>query len=162
MNAMYAKHDIHPGRPFPSVNLAVRREQQMTEERIIRALNRALHIAKPEAPGLEALVPMAEGHLDPAGIHVVWIFDCRKNLARALEGGVGRLLYQLTATALREARMQVERIGVNVHFDTEQDCLELSHGNWESRLSLLHYPARRLESDITASHSTDAVADRHT
>ena len=78
-------------------------EQQETADRLIAALKRTLDIARPEVPGLVTLVPLAEGYLDPAGIHVVWIFDDRANLANALESGGARLLYQLTATALREA-----------------------------------------------------------
>jgi hypothetical protein len=127
-------------------------EQQETADRLIAALKRTLDIARPEVPGLITLVPLAEGYLDPAGIHVVWIFDDRANLANALESGGARLLYQLTATALREARMQVDSIEVNVHFDSEEDCEQDNQGNWQSRLSIRHYPAREIEtSEFTGS-----------
>lgn len=142
---MYAKREVlNPSPSRPEV-AAVNTEQRETADRLLLALARALHTARPEVPGLQSVVPMAEGYLEPAGIHAVWIFDDRESLAQALENGGGRLLYQLTATALREARMQVEGIDVNVHFDTEEDCRRDSHGNWQSRLSLLHYPARELE-----------------
>lgn len=147
MNVMYAKHETASYQPVPPGSLIVIQEEQGTVQWLTRALSRALNTARPEIPGLQSLVPMAEDHLEQAGIHVVWIFDRRANLARALESGGGRRLYQLTATALREARMQVEGIEVNVHFDTEEDCLETNQGNWKSRLSLLHYPARQLEAD---------------
>lgn len=123
-------------------------EQQLTKQRLAAALARALNTATPEISGLGAVVPMAEAHIEPAGIHVVWIFDCRRSLALALEDGCARLLYQLSATAMREARMQIDGIDVKVHFDTEEDCLEQSHGNWDSRLSLLHYPARQLQTSL--------------
>lgn len=138
---MYAKRENCSGQE----RLILNAEQLDTADRLVAALSRALHTARPEIAGLESVVPMAEGYLEPARIHVVWIFDRRENLAHALEDGGGRLLYQLTATALREARMQVEGIDVNVHFDTEEECRHDSHGNWESRLSLMHYPARQLE-----------------
>lgn len=118
---------------------------QETTDRLIMALDRAMNTARPEVPGLLSLVPLAKGYLDPANIHVVWIFDSRACLSRALESGCARLLYQLTATALREARMQVDNIDVNVHFDSEEDCQQENQGNWQSRLSIRHYPARELE-----------------
>lgn len=139
---MYAKHENCSGQE----RLILNAEQLDTADRLVAALSRALNTARPEIVGLGSFVPMAEGYLEPSRIHVVWIFDQRENLAAALENGGGRLLYQLTATALREARMQVDGIDVNVHFDTEEECRHESHGNWESRLSMMHYPARQLES----------------
>ena len=77
---------------------------------------------------------------------------CIRDRANALESGGARLLYQLTATALREARMQVDSIEVNVHFDSEEDCELDNQGNWQSRLSIRHYPAREIEaSEFTGS-----------
>jgi hypothetical protein len=137
-----------PGKSTRLGSVIVNPEQQLTEQRLIAALTRALNTAKPEIGGLGSVVPMAEAHVEPAGIHVVWIFDCKQSLALALEDGCARLLYQLTANALREARMQIDGIDVNVHFDTEEDCREQSHGNWDSRLSLMHYPARQLQPSL--------------
>ncbi len=142
---MYAKYENFPGERDRREDEAVNPEQQETRERLIAALERAMETAKPELPGLTSLVPLAADYLDPAGTHVVWIFGTRSDLASALENGGGRLLYQLTATALREARMQVDDIDVNVHFDSEEACQQENQGNWQSRLSILHYPARELE-----------------
>lgn len=142
---MYAKYESRTGRHRLLEDLAMNPDQQETADRLIAALKRAMDTARPEVPGLLRLVPLAEGYLDPANIHVIWIFDSRACLARALESGCARLLYQLTATALREARMQVDNIDVNVHFDSEEDCQQENQGNWQSRLSIRHYPARELE-----------------
>lgn len=143
---MYAKHESRAIRRSLFEDLAMNPDQQETADRLVAALKRTLGVARPEVPGLVTMVPLAEDYLDPAGIHVVWIFETRASLNRALESGGARLLYQLTATALREARMQVESIDVNVHFDSEELCQQENQGNWQSRLSIRHYPAREVES----------------
>lgn len=142
---MFAKSDLFLGRHSRQEYPIVNPDLQITSKRLIAALNRSLELARPEVPGLAWLIPLAEGYLDPAGIHVVWVFDTRTSLTNALEVGSGRLLYQLTATALREAHMQVDDIAVNVHFDTEEDCQHENQGNWQSRLSIRHYPAREMD-----------------
>jgi hypothetical protein len=145
---MFARHETMPGKSTRLGGVIVNPEQQLIEQYLVAALAHALSIATPEISGLRAVVPMAEAQIEPSGIHVVWIFDCRRSLALALEDGCARLLYQLSATAMREARMQIDGIDVKMHFDTEEDCLRQSHGNWDSRLSLQHYPARQLQPSL--------------
>ncbi|GGC94593.1 hypothetical protein [Halopseudomonas salina] len=151
---MFAKYDLLQDRHSRQEYSIVNPDHQITSKRLLAALHRSLELAKPEVPGLAWLIPLAEGYLDPTGIHVVWVFNTRASLTNALEAGSGRLLYQLTATALREAHMQVDDIAVNVHFDTEEDCQHENQGNWQSRLSIRYYPAREMD-EVQAGQGGD-------
>ena len=77
------------------------------EERLVTSLTRACELAKLEIPGFLWLTHEGDRNLSPGNLHVVWIFDTQASLAHALETGLGKRMYELTAQAFTEAAIAV-------------------------------------------------------
>lgn len=110
---------------------------RQVEKRLISSLTHACETAKLEIPGFLWLTHEGDRHLSPGNLHVVWVFDTQASLARALETGKGKRMYELTAQAFSEAAIAVTSAQAHVSFDTEQACQRHNAGNWQARLSLL-------------------------
>ncbi|MFT6463853.1 MAG: hypothetical protein ACJARL_000640 [Halopseudomonas sp.] len=107
------------------------------EERLVTSLTRACELAKLEIPGFLWLTHEGDRNLSPGNLHVVWIFDTQASLAHALETGLGKRMYELTAQAFTEAAIAVRAAEAHVSFDTEEACQRHNNGNWQARLSML-------------------------
>ncbi|WP_304638636.1 hypothetical protein [Pseudomonas sp.] len=108
-----------------------------TDRRVEAALARVCETARAEIAGFEWLTHEAETHRFSSSLQVIWVFDTRANLARALETGHGRRMYELTAEALAEAGVKIGIIEAHVRFDSEEECRLVHGGDWRSRLDML-------------------------
>lgn len=113
------------------------REQGQIERELVASLTRACETAKSEIVGFCWLTHEAERHAFPASLQIIWIFDTRQNLTRALESGQGKRMYQLSAAALKEANIDLSNVEAHVRFDTEEECARVNGGDWQSRLASL-------------------------
>lgn len=113
------------------------REQGQIERELVASLTRACETAKSEIVGFSWLTHEAERHGFPASLQIIWIFDTRDNLTRALESGQGKRMYQLSAEALKEAGIVLGSVEAHVRFDTEEECARVNGGDWQSRLASL-------------------------
>lgn len=113
------------------------REQGQIERELVASLTRACETAKSEIAGFEWLTHEVERHAFPASLQIIWVFDSRENLTRALESGQGKRMYQLSADALKEADITLSNVEAHVRFDTEEDCARVNGGDWQSRLASL-------------------------
>lgn len=111
--------------------------QGQAEQRLIVSLTRACEAAKLEIPGFLWLTREGDRNRSPGNLHVVWVFDTRASLARALETGQGKRMYELTAQAFTAAAIAVAAAQAHVSFDTEEACQRHNAGNWQARLSML-------------------------
>lgn len=118
------------------------REQGQIERRLVSALTQACETAKAEIAGFTWLTHEAERHAFPSSLQIIWVFDTREHLTRALEIGQGKRMYQLTAEALQEAEVSLDTVEAHVRFDTEEDCARDNGGDWQSRLSSLRSASR--------------------
>lgn len=107
------------------------------QKRLISSLTHACETAKPEIPGFLWLTHEGDRSLSPSNLHIVWVFDTQANLAHALETGLGKRMYELTAQAFTDAAIAVTASQAHVSFDTEEACQRQHGGNWKARLALL-------------------------
>lgn len=110
---------------------------QQIEKQLVNSLREACETAKLEIPGFQWLTHEADRNLSPSSLHVVWVFDTQTNLAHALETGLGKRMYELTAQAFKQAAVPISAAEAHVSFDTEQACQAHNGGNWQARLSML-------------------------
>ncbi|MFN3579135.1 MAG: hypothetical protein ACK4VV_01515, partial [Pseudomonas sp.] len=92
---------------------------------------------KAEIEGFAWVTHESEWQNFPTSLQVIWVFETKADIAHALEQGYGKRLYALSAEALSEAGVQVEKITAHVRFDSEEECQRVNHGNWRSRLDRL-------------------------
>lgn len=118
------------------------REQGQIERQLVASLTRACETAKSEITGFQWLTHEAEHHAFPASLQIIWVFDTRENLTRALETGLGKRMYQLSAEALKEAEVALDTVEAHVRFDTEEECARVHGGDWQSRLASLRSASR--------------------
>ena len=111
--------------------------QESAETRLVASLTRACEVAKQEIPGFVWLTHEADRNFTPGSLHVVWIFETQAQLAHALETGLGKRMYGLTAHAFTEAAIAITAAQAHVSFDTEEACQQHNGGNWQTRLSML-------------------------
>lgn len=113
------------------------REQGRIERELIASLTRACETAKSEIPGFLWLTHEAERHAFESSLQIIWVFDTREHLTRAVEAGLGKRMYQLSAEVVREAGIEITAVEAHVRFDTEEDCTRVHGGNWKARLATL-------------------------
>lgn len=116
-------------------------QQRQLDQALARTLTQACETAKTEVEGFAWITHEVEWHNFPTSLQVIWVFETKADLARALERGHGKRLYALAAQALSAAGVQVERIAAHVRFDSEEECQRVNHGNWRSRLDRLRSAA---------------------
>ncbi|MEH6387847.1 hypothetical protein [Pseudomonas profundi] len=118
------------------------REQGQIERRLVSSLTQACETAKAEIVGFSWLTHEAERYAFPGSLQIIWVFDTRENLTRALETGQGKRMYQLSAEALKEADVALDTVEAHVRFDTEEECARVNGGDWQSRLASLRSASR--------------------
>jgi hypothetical protein len=114
-----------------------RRSQRELDQALVAALTEACETAKSEVEGFTWVTHEADYHNFPASLQVVWVFETQRHLARALESGQGKRLYDLTASALESAGVSLSVLAAHVRFDSEEACQMVNGGNWQSRLDML-------------------------
>ena len=113
---------------------AGKRELARIERRLIATLTDACEAAKAEIQGFTWLTHTADLNAFEATLKVIWVFDTEADKHLALTQAKARI-FELTATALREADIDLPASERNVCFDSEQACMRSHGGNWRERLA---------------------------
>ena len=113
---------------------AGKRELARIERRLIATLTDACEAAKAEIQGFTWLTHTADLNALAATLKVIWVFDTEANKNLALTQAKARI-FELTATALREADIDLPASERNVCFDSEEACQRTHGGNWRERLA---------------------------
>ena len=111
-----------------------KRELAQVERRLIATLTNACETAKAEIQGFTWLTHTADLNALAATLNVTWVFDTEADKNLALTDAKARL-FELTATALREADIDLSPSERNVRFDSEEECQRTHGGNWRERLA---------------------------
>ena len=111
-----------------------KRELARIERRLIATLTDACESAKSEIKGFTWLTHTADLNALAATLNVTWVFDTEADKNLALTDAKARL-FELTATALREADIDLSPSERNVRFDSEEECQRTHGGNWRERLA---------------------------
>lgn len=111
-----------------------KRELAQIERRLIATLTNACETAKAEIQGFTWLTHTADLNALAATLNVIWVFDTEADKNLALTDAKARL-FELTATALREADIDLSPSERNVRFDSEEECQRTHGGNWRERLA---------------------------
>ncbi|NHX02240.1 hypothetical protein [Pseudomonas koreensis] len=111
-----------------------KRELARIERRLIATLTDACETAKAEINGFTWLTHTADLNALAATLNVIWVFDTEADKNLALNDAKARL-FELTATALREADIDLPPSDRNVRFDSEEECQRTHGGNWRERLA---------------------------
>lgn len=111
-----------------------KRELARIERRLIATLTNACETAKAEIQGFTWLTHTADLNALAATLNVIWVFDTEADKNLALTDAKARL-FELTATALREADIDLSPSERNVRFDSEEECQRTHGGNWRERLA---------------------------
>lgn len=111
-----------------------KRELARIERRLIATLTQACETAKAEIKGFNWLTHTADLNALPATLKVIWVFETEADKTLALTHAKARI-FELTATALREADIDLPPSDRWVRFDSEQECLRTQGGNWRDRLA---------------------------
>lgn len=111
-----------------------KRELARIERRLIATLTDACETAKSEIKGFTWLTHTADLNALAATLNVIWVFDTEADKNLALTDAKARL-FELTATALREADIDLTPSDRNVRFDSEEECQRTHGGNWRERLA---------------------------
>ncbi|MBY8960278.1 hypothetical protein J1G18_23545 [Pseudomonas sp. MIS38] len=111
-----------------------KRELARIERRLIATLTDACEAAKAEIQGFTWLTHTADLNALAATLNVIWVFDTEADKNLALTDAKARL-FELTATALREADIDLSPSERNVRFDSEEACQRNHGGNWRERLA---------------------------
>ena len=111
-----------------------KRELARIERRLIATLTEACETAKGEIPGFTWLTHTAELASLVETLKVIWVFEtlAEKKLAQA---NAKARIFELTATALNEANINLTLSERNVCFDSEEECQRTHGGDWQKRLA---------------------------
>ncbi|MHA3735488.1 hypothetical protein ACXR0M_07395 [Pseudomonas sp. Eth.TT006] len=110
-----------------------KRELARIERRLIATLTDACEIAKTEIQGFTWLTHIADLNALAQTLTVTWVFETEADKKLAQTQAKARI-FELTATALSEADIQLSPSDACVHFDSEQECQRTHGGNWRERL----------------------------
>lgn len=111
-----------------------KRELARFERRLIATLTDACETAKAEIKGFTWLTHTADLNALTATLTVTWVFETEADKTLALTQAKARV-FELTATALREADIDLSPSDACVRFDSEQECQRTHGGNWRERLA---------------------------
>ncbi|MGC5700793.1 hypothetical protein J4P02_11405 [Pseudomonas sp. NFXW11] len=114
-----------------------KRQQAAMERLLASTLTRACESAKAEVVGFSWLTHEVDYAAFPTSLVVVWVFETQAHKDQALAAGQSALLIELTAQALAEADVQLERVAAHVFFDSEEQCQRINGGDWAQRLKRL-------------------------
>lgn len=101
---------------------------------MIATLTDACETAKSEIKGFTWLTHTADLNALAATLSVIWVFNTEADKNLALTDAKARL-FELTATALKEADIDLSPSERNVRFDSEEECQRTHGGNWRERLA---------------------------
>ncbi|MVV49927.1 hypothetical protein EJA72_17025 [Pseudomonas sp. PB120] len=111
-----------------------KRELARIERRLIATLTDACETAKSEIKGFTWLTHTADLDAFVQTLRVTWVFEtlADKQLAQA---NAKVRIFELTATALLEADIDVKACDRTVLFDSEEECQRAQGGDWQKRLA---------------------------
>ncbi|TDV58204.1 hypothetical protein EC919_101250 [Pseudomonas graminis] len=110
-----------------------KRELARIERRLIATLTEACETAKSEIKGFTWLTHMADLDALAETLKVIWVFETLADRQLAEVEAKARI-FELTATAFKEACIDLKLSDRNVRFDSEEECLRAQGGNWQNRL----------------------------
>ncbi|SES70012.1 hypothetical protein [Pseudomonas graminis] len=110
-----------------------KRELARIERRLIAALTEACETAKGEIKGFTWLTHMADLDALAETLKVVWVFETLADRTLAQVEAKARI-FELTATALNDAGIDLKLSDRNVRLDSEEECQRTHSGNWQKRL----------------------------
>lgn len=110
-----------------------KRELARIERRLIAALTEACETAKGEIKGFTWLTHMADLDALAETLKVVWVFETLADRTLAQVEAKARI-FELTATALNDAGIDLKISDRNVRLDSEEECQRTQSGNWQKRL----------------------------
>ncbi len=111
-----------------------KRELARIERRLIATLTDACETAKGEIKGFTWLTHTADLNALTATLKVIWVFETEADKNLALTQAKARL-FELTATALSEADIDLRPSDRNMRFNSEEECQRTHGGNWRERLA---------------------------
>ena len=98
-----------------------KRQQAQIERRLVLTLTEACEAAKAEIVGFCWLTHELDYALFPSSLKVIWVFDTQQHLDQALADGQAARMIELTASALREADVEVSPAAAHVQFVCDAD-----------------------------------------
>ena len=111
-----------------------KRELARIERQLITRLTEACETAKGEIKGFAWLTHTSDLNALAETLKVFWVFETLADRKRALVDAKGRI-FELTATALNEANIDLIPSDRSVHFDSEEECQQTHGGDWTIRLT---------------------------
>lgn len=111
-----------------------KRELARIERRLIAALTEACETAKGEIKGFTWLTHIADLGALAETLKVVWVFETLADRTLAQVEAKARI-FELTATALNDAGIDLKLSDRNVRLDSEEECQRTHSGNWQKRLA---------------------------
>lgn len=111
-----------------------KRELARIERRLITTLTEACETAKVEIKGFTWLTHAAEPNALAETLQVIWVFETLADRKLAQVEAKARI-FELTATALDEACIDLKLTDRNVRFDSEEECQRIHNGDWQKRLA---------------------------
>jgi hypothetical protein len=114
-----------------------KRELARIERRLITTLTEACETAKGEIKGFTWLTHTADLSALAQTLKIIWVFETLADTTLAQVDAKTRI-FELTATALQKANIDLTPSDRNVRFDSEQECQRTHAGDWKNRLAQLH------------------------
>jgi hypothetical protein len=114
-----------------------KRELARIERRLIATLTEACETAKGEIKGFTWLTHRADLDALAKTLKVIWVFETLADRQLAEVEAKVRI-FELTATALNGACIDLKLSDRNVRFDSEEECQRAQDGNWQKRLGKDH------------------------
>ncbi|MGE8068143.1 hypothetical protein [Pseudomonas sp. NPDC089569] len=112
-----------------------KRELARIERCLIATLTEACETAKTEIEGFCWLTHTADTNAFVQTLKVTWVFDTLANKQLAQTSTRKARVFELTATALNEANIDLRPSDHSVRFDSEEECQRSHGGDWSRRLA---------------------------
>jgi hypothetical protein len=113
---------------------AGKRELARLERLLITTLTEACETAKSEIQGFTWLTHTGDLNAAAETLKITWVFETLADRKLAQLEAKARI-FELTATALNEAGIELKLTDHNVRFDSEQECQSSHGGDWQKRLA---------------------------
>jgi hypothetical protein len=113
---------------------AGKRELARMERLLITTLTEACETAKSEIKGFTWLTHTGDLNAAAETLKISWVFETLADRKLAQLETKARI-FELTATALNEAGIELKLTDGNVRFDSEQECQSSQGGDWQKRLA---------------------------
>ena len=112
----------------------MRKTDKKREKQLIKLLNEACNQALEDYPGFQWLTHTVNYSSFPDSLSITCVFDTRANLATMLKEDGGQGFTKLLCSKLAIMGIKLKQSALQVHFDTEEQCLTDNQGKWKQRL----------------------------